>query len=160
MSLANHVQEFDPCQYLGRRLKGVETKHGSGDFFDGAGVLSGDVVEVCYLADPYCNGFVFADLFKCGFVGTALVFSHLVRNLTGTHGFFEKPYGCLHLAADSQQKVNGPAALVCGTTTVLALVIGLDLVLLHCPTPAHWALVFTKYVFQQWQEPYLPAADG
>ena len=60
--------------------------------------------------------------------------------------FVEKPHGCLHLAADSQQKVNGLAALVCGTTTVLALATDLDLGLLHCPTPAHCALVFAKHV--------------
>lgn len=139
LSLANHVQDFDPGRYLGGRLKGVETEQGSGDFFDGAVILLGDVVVVCDLMHPYRNGFVFDDLVNSSFMGTALVFRHFMRNVIGTHG-------CLHLAADSQQKVNGLAALVCGTITVLALAIDLDLGLLHCSTPAHWALVFAKHV--------------
>ena len=73
-------------------------------FWVGIDASSGVHSKVSGFRHPYRNGFVFDDLVNCGFVGTALVFSHFARNLTGTHGFLEKPYVCLYLAPDSQQK--------------------------------------------------------
>lgn len=152
LAFADHVHDLDACDQDAGTAKGLEPKHGSGDGFDGAVVLLGEVFEVLGLARLNEQAPVGMDTYARRGVCTALVNADLLGHAMQTDGWLEERASCCVVPPGSQQEAGGTATAVDRPLQVLQLARDLHIGLGHAP-----AMPTGSLRRQPWNQFYRPA---